>query len=140
MVYVFSVGYMYSISLEVVVRVSLPNITRRFPNPFLGPKDVRQLRGLAEYKTTCARVNSPQVHYHYRFLGISRTYFSLQYLSFSDAMVLKFIAPILTGFSAAMFLKEPPSLKQVMAGCKMIQFAPTCSFMGLQCAASLEWC
>jgi hypothetical protein len=33
-------------------------------------------------------------------------------------MVLKFIAPILTGFSAAMFLKEPLSLKQVMAGCK----------------------
>jgi len=57
-------------------------------------------------------------HRRYRFLGISGTYFSLQYLSFSDAMVLKFIAPILTGFSAAIFLKEPLSLKQVMAGCK----------------------
>jgi hypothetical protein len=32
--------------------------------------------------------------------------------------VLRFIAPTLTCFSAAMFLKEPLSLRQVMAGRK----------------------
>lgn len=45
-------------------------------------------------------------------------YFSLQYLSLSDAMVLKFLAPILTGFSGAIFLKETLSLKEIVAGCK----------------------
>jgi drug/metabolite transporter (DMT)-like permease len=45
-------------------------------------------------------------------------YFSMKYLSFSDAVVLKFIAPILTGFSGAIFLKERLSLKQIGAGCK----------------------
>jgi hypothetical protein len=45
-------------------------------------------------------------------------YFSLKYLSLSDAVVLKFLAPILTGFSGAIFLKESLSLKDVLAGCK----------------------
>lgn len=43
-------------------------------------------------------------------------YFSLQYLSLSDAVVLKFLAPILTGFSGVIFLKESLSLKGVFAG------------------------
>ena len=43
-------------------------------------------------------------------------YFSLQYLSLSDAVVLKYIAPILTGFSGAIFLKESLSLKGIAAG------------------------
>jgi threonine/homoserine efflux transporter RhtA len=43
-------------------------------------------------------------------------YFALQYLSLSDAVVLKFLAPILTGFSGVIFLKESLSLKQVAAG------------------------
>jgi drug/metabolite transporter (DMT)-like permease len=45
-------------------------------------------------------------------------YFSLQGLSLSDATVLTFIAPILTGFSGAIFLKEPLSLKELFSGCK----------------------
>jgi drug/metabolite transporter (DMT)-like permease len=50
-------------------------------------------------------------------------YFSLQYLSLSDAVVLKFIAPILTAFSGAIFLKESLSLKGIIAG--------ICSFFGV---------
>jgi len=38
-------------------------------------------------------------------------------------MVLTFLAPILTGFSGAVFLKEPHSLKEVLAG--------LCSFVGV---------
>ena len=45
-------------------------------------------------------------------------YFSLHHLSLSDATVLTFIAPILTGFSGAVFLKEPLSLKETLAGRK----------------------
>lgn len=46
-------------------------------------------------------------------------YFSLLYLSLSDAVVLKFLAPILTGFSGAILLKESFSLKEVIAGCEL---------------------
>jgi drug/metabolite transporter (DMT)-like permease len=45
-------------------------------------------------------------------------FFSLKYLSLSDAVVLRFIAPILTGFTGTIFLKERVSLKEFVAGCK----------------------
>jgi hypothetical protein len=48
-------------------------------------------------------------------------YFSLQHLSLSDATVLTFIAPILTGFSGAVFLKETLSIGEVLAGCKHLK-------------------
>ncbi len=51
-----------------------------------------------------------------RFFSLAGMYFSLQHLSLSDAMVLTFIAPILTGFSGAVFLREPLSLKETLAG------------------------
>ncbi len=53
-----------------------------------------------------------------RFFSLAGMYFSLQHLSLSDATVLTFIAPILTGFSAAVFLREPLSLREVLAGRK----------------------
>ncbi|KAH9051567.1 DUF6-domain-containing protein [Lactarius deliciosus] len=59
----------------------------------------------------------------YIFFGLSGMYFSLQYLSLSDAMVLSFLSPILTGFTGAIFLKEPISLKEMFAG--------LCSFLGV---------
>ncbi|KAI0290235.1 hypothetical protein BC826DRAFT_1027928 [Russula brevipes] len=67
---------------------------RKIPNPFLGPKSVRGLL----------------------FCWAFGMYFSLQGLSLSDATVLTFIAPILTGFSGAIFLKEPLSLKEFFLG------------------------
>ncbi|KAN0135178.1 hypothetical protein V8E53_007069 [Lactarius tabidus] len=91
--YVCSVAYMY---------------WKKIPDPLLGPKGVRTLlvfRGLTG------------------FFGISGLYFSLQYLSLSDATVLTFLVPILTGFSGAVFLKEPLSLRELLAG--------LCSFVGV---------
>jgi len=66
-------------------------------------------------------------------------YFSLLYLSLSDAVVLKFLAPILTGFSGAIFLGESLSLEGVIAGrehCIMFDLDrylhdPVCSFCGV---------
>ncbi|KAH9051254.1 hypothetical protein EDB87DRAFT_1666781 [Lactarius vividus] len=78
------------------------------PDPLLGPKGVRTLlvlRGVAG------------------FTALSGTYFSLQHLSLSDAMVLKFFVPFLTGLSGAIFLKEPFTVKEVLAG--------LCSFFGV---------
>lgn len=81
---------------------------RGIPDPLLGPKGVRTLlvlRGVAG------------------FIAISGTYFSLQHLSLSDAMVLKFFVPFLTGISGAIFLKEPYTIKEILAG--------LCSFFGV---------
>ena len=54
------------------------------------------------------------------FIAISGTYFSLQHLSLSDAMVLKFFVPFLTGISGAIFLKEPYTVKEILAGCTIL--------------------
>ncbi|KAF8267003.1 drug/metabolite transporter [Lactarius quietus] len=81
---------------------------KKIRDPFIGPKGVRTLlmfRGLTG------------------FLGVSGVYFSLQYLSLSDATALSFLSPILTGFSGAVFLKETLSLREVLAG--------LCSFVGV---------
>ncbi|KAH9974968.1 hypothetical protein BGW80DRAFT_1204444 [Lactifluus volemus] len=86
MTYICSVSYMY---------------WRKVPNPFLGPKGVRTLlvsRGLTG------------------FIALSGMFFSLQHLSLSDAVVIKFIEPIITGFLGAIFLKESLSLKEILAG------------------------
>ncbi|KAH9170220.1 drug/metabolite transporter [Lactarius sanguifluus] len=91
--YVCSVAYMY---------------WRRIPDPLLGPKNVRTLLVLRGFAG---------------FLTLSGAYFSLQHLSLSDATVLTFIAPILTGFSGAIFLKEPLSIGETVAG--------LCSFIGI---------
>ncbi|KAI9450016.1 integral membrane protein DUF6 [Lactarius psammicola] len=91
--YTCSVAYMY---------------WRGIPDPLLGPKGVRTLlvlRGVAG------------------FTALSGTYFSLQHLSLSDAMVLKFFVPFLTGISGAIFLKEPFAIKEILAG--------LCSFFGV---------
>ena len=68
-------------------------------------------------------------------------YFSLQYLPLSDATVLTFVAPILTTFAGAIFLKEVLSLKEKCAACMCSQATSTiievygvllvCSFFGV---------
>ena len=57
-----------------------------------------------------------------RFTGLSGVYFSLQYLSLSDATVLTFLVPMFTGFSGAVFLKEAFSLRELLAGCTLYVF------------------
>jgi len=91
--YICSVAYMY---------------WTRIPDPFLGPKGVRTLLVLRGFSG---------------FFTLSGVYFSLQYLSLSDATALTFMAPILTGFSGAVFLKEHLSIGEVLAG--------LCSFFGV---------
>jgi drug/metabolite transporter (DMT)-like permease len=109
-------------SFEFFVQVPFPNrirYWRKIPNPFFGPKEVRPLlvvRGLTGYDSTFVLVNAS--HHYHRFTALSGMFFSLKYLSLSDAVVLRFIAPILTGFTGTIFLKERVSLKEFVAGCK----------------------
>ncbi|EIM83818.1 uncharacterized protein STEHIDRAFT_62256 [Stereum hirsutum FP-91666 SS1] len=96
-------------TLELIfVRMSMTYIlcmtymwARSVPDPFLGPKGVRLLlvlRGI------------------FGFFGLFGIYYSLQYLSLSDATVLTFLTPSLTAIVAAVFLGEKLSLKIIAAG------------------------
>jgi drug/metabolite transporter (DMT)-like permease len=52
-----------------------------------------------------------------RFIGLCGLYWSLQYLSVADAIVLTFLAPLTTALAGCIFLKESYSIKQgVSAG------------------------
>lgn len=50
------------------------------------------------------------------FVGIFSLYYSLQYLSLSDATVLQFLAPIFTAIAGAVLLHEPFSWREAAAG------------------------
>ncbi|KAI9439313.1 hypothetical protein H4582DRAFT_2076013 [Lactarius indigo] len=91
--YICSIAYMY---------------WKQIPDPVFGPKGLRLLLVLRGFTG---------------FFGLSGMYFSLQYLSLSDAVVLSFLSPILTGFTGAIFLKEPFSRNELFAG--------LCSFLGV---------
>ncbi|KAF9467669.1 EamA-like transporter family-domain-containing protein [Collybia nuda] len=70
------------------------------PDPFLGPKGIRLLlafRGLAG------------------FFSLFGMYYSLQFLSLSDATVITFLVPFCTGIAGALFLKENFTKKQAFA-------------------------
>lgn len=53
------------------------------------------------------------------FVGLSGTYFSLQYLSLSDVTVLAFLVPMCTALSGSFFLKEIFTRREALAGCKI---------------------
>ncbi|EIW58655.1 DUF6-domain-containing protein [Trametes versicolor FP-101664 SS1] len=73
----------------------------KVPDPIMGPKEVRLLLVLRG----C-----------FGFVGIFSLYYSLQYLSLSDATVLQFLAPIFTAISGAVLLREPLSWREAAAG------------------------
>ncbi|EAU83503.2 integral membrane protein DUF6 [Coprinopsis cinerea okayama7 len=84
--YVFSVAYM------VWTGVS---------NPVLGPPGVRWL-------LFCRGIGGS--------IGLYGIYYSLQYLSLSDATVLTFLSPMCTAIAGAMFLGEHLRVSQLVAG------------------------
>jgi len=117
---------------------------KRIPDPLLGPKGVRTLlviRGFSGCVLSwyaCGLVNDSCCRH--RFFTLSGVYFSLQYLSLSDATVLTFMAPVLTSFAGAVFLKESLSAGETLAGCEHLNATPTviathrvivCSFLGV---------
>ncbi|KAJ3561720.1 hypothetical protein NP233_g10023 [Leucocoprinus birnbaumii] len=92
----------------IVVRMSITWIcsviymfSTGVPDPFRGPESVRLLlvlRGVSG------------------FFGLFGLYFSLQYLSLSDATVLTFLAPLCTATSGALFLGEKFARREAAAG------------------------
>ncbi|RDB21736.1 hypothetical protein Hypma_010932 [Hypsizygus marmoreus] len=72
----------------------------KVPDPWLGPKGVRLLLVFRGFSG---------------FFGLFGIYYSLQYLSLSDATVLTFLAPLCTGIAGAIFLKENFTKTQALA-------------------------
>ncbi|KAI0331569.1 DUF6-domain-containing protein [Cubamyces sp. BRFM 1775] len=73
----------------------------KVPDPILGPKGVRLLLVARGF---------------FGFFGLFGVYYSLQYLSLSDATVLTFLAPMCTAISGAVLLHEPFSWREALAG------------------------
>lgn len=53
-----------------------------------------------------------------RFFGLFGIYYSLQFLSLSDATVITFLAPLCTGIAGALLLKESFTKKEALASCE----------------------
>ncbi|TFK63953.1 drug/metabolite transporter superfamily [Pluteus cervinus] len=70
-------------------------------DPFFGPKGVRLLLAFRGFSG---------------FFGLFGIYYSLQYLSLSDATVLTFLAPLCTAAAGAVFLKEKFGYREALAG------------------------
>ncbi|KAI0631699.1 DUF6-domain-containing protein [Trametes polyzona] len=73
----------------------------KVPDPILGPKGVRLLLVARGF---------------FGFFGLFGVYYSLQYLSLSDATVLTFLAPMCTAVTGAVLLHEPLSWREALAG------------------------
>ncbi|KJA16060.1 hypothetical protein HYPSUDRAFT_47806 [Hypholoma sublateritium FD-334 SS-4] len=71
------------------------------PDPFLGPKGVRLLLAFRGF---------------IGFFGLFGIYYSLQYLSLSDATVLTFLAPMCTTVTGSFFLGEKFTRREALAG------------------------
>jgi len=92
-------------SLCILLLSETHQLLLRFPanitDPILGPKGVRLLllfRGFIG------------------FFGLFGIYYSLQYLSLSDATVLTFLSPMCTAMAGALFLGENFALREFFAG------------------------
>ncbi|KAF5319494.1 hypothetical protein D9619_008739 [Psilocybe cf. subviscida] len=103
--YVCSITYMQVPFCYVSCHTELAFAVDRFlmgiPDPILGPKGVRSLlvfRGFIG------------------FFGLFGVYYSLQYLSLSDATVLTFLAPMCTTVAGSIFLGEKFSHREILAG------------------------
>ncbi len=121
--YICSIAYMYVLSVQYCLRFvdNRYQVLAANTRPGIWSKRSTTVTCASGVHGVCVlfRLSERRVPYHgHSFFGLSGMYFSLQYLSLSDAMVLSFLSPILTGFTGAIFLKEPLALKELFAGCK----------------------
>ena len=121
--------------LDLYYRSSLlPNlrIATGVRDPILGPSGVRLLLLLRGF-SGCVHLRTPSFPdvSMIRFIGLFGIYFSLQYLSLSDATVLTFLTPICTVFTGAVFLGETFSHRQILAGSKQHNFFIPLRFLNI---------
>ncbi|KNZ78952.1 hypothetical protein J132_08177 [Termitomyces sp. J132] len=91
------ITYVFSLIYMLITKV---------PDPWLGPKGIRLLLVFRGFSG---------------FFGLLGIYYSLQYLSLSDATVLTFLSPLCTGIAGAIFLKERYTMGQALASlCSLV--------------------
>ncbi|TFK18110.1 hypothetical protein FA15DRAFT_628299 [Coprinopsis marcescibilis] len=96
-------------------------ILAKVPEPFLGPKGVRLLlifrgfTGCAAYPVSLTHTICDSILLTCRFFGLFGIYYSLQYLSLSDATVLTFLSPLCTAVAGALLLGETLTKGQGLA-------------------------
>ncbi|KAJ7280287.1 hypothetical protein C8J57DRAFT_1712262 [Mycena rebaudengoi] len=94
-------------------------LLQKVPDPFYGPKGVRALlvfRGIFGFDDDSYYLVDPSLKSLQRFIGLNGTYFSLQYLSLSDATVISFLVPMCTAMCGSVFLKETFTRREAFAG------------------------
>ncbi|KAG6828957.1 hypothetical protein H0H92_006184 [Tricholoma furcatifolium] len=79
-------------------------LATKVPDPVFGPKGIRLLLVFRGFSG---------------FFGLFGIYYSLQYLSLSDATVLTFLAPLFSGIAGAIFLKENYTKAQALASSRL---------------------
>jgi len=127
-----SVTYLFSISIMTYTSV---------PYPVSGPPGVRHLlaiRGVSGFFGTS--IPGPRYYLHLaKPAGLFGIYYSLQYLSLSDAITITFLVPTTTAIAGYFLLGEALSRKEVIAGseCTMYQ---TNFFLKLADSALICWC
>lgn len=118
--------YCIHVSLSVFTHGALLNFSTGMPQAFpihgLDPRMFAffYLSGVVAGKRPLIR-NSRVLHWFGRFTGIFGLYFSLQYLSLSDATVLTFLVPLSTAVAGALILKESFSVREGIAGRAWLQ-------------------
>ncbi|KAG6902387.1 hypothetical protein C0995_000592 [Termitomyces sp. Mi166 len=91
------ITYIFSLVYMLITKV---------PDLWFGPKGIRLLLVFRGFSG---------------FFGLFGIYYSLQFLSLSDATVLTFLVPLCTGIAGAMFLKEKYTIGQALASlCSLV--------------------
>ncbi|KAJ7207927.1 hypothetical protein GGX14DRAFT_698093 [Mycena pura] len=97
----------------------LIHVDSKSPSSIFRPRRRPNAAGVPRHHWVRARavLSRPQSNLIYcRFIGLNGTYFSLRYLSLSDATVLAFLVPICTGLAGRVFLKETFARREALAG------------------------
>ena len=126
--YVCSMTYLFASPNGLFLSQTHPlliRFTQKIPDPILGPKKVRLLlllRGVAgsAISDPLNTLQSWLIDRFCRFFGLFGIYYSLQYLSMSDATVLTFLSPMCTAMAGAFFLGENFTCREALAGHKWI--------------------
>ena len=86
------------------------------PHPLSGPPGIRHLlaiRGISGFFGACMH---PPRQMYLRLSGLFGIYYSLIYLSLSDAMVITFLGPTTTAIAGYLILGEALSRREIVAG------------------------
>lgn len=124
--YICCMVYMYVTDLFLLISshyFSLSGYGRRFPIHFSVPRKFDYFSCSEASRGEQINLLIPRTwpshnrnHLSFSFFGLFGIYYSLNYLSLSDATVLTFLSPMTTALAGAIFLHEAFSKREALAG------------------------